>query len=418
MKSVQRAATPKPALLGGEPVFARALSWPDIWPPVDDVTERRLRDVYRSRRWTAWDETESDFAQAFAAYHGTRHGIFMVNGTVTLQCALGACGIGPGDEVIVPPLTWYATEMGPHYVGAKLVFVDIEPETLCIDPVKIEAAITERTKAIVPVHAFSAMADMDRIMAIARKHGVRVIEDCAHVHGGAWGPDGIGSIGDVGSFRFQHSKTMAAGEGGICITNDAELADRIYRMKHIGYGPGQMPGKASSGPPPGLLCHNFRATAFPALILHEQLKTLEERLETYRNAARYLEERLAQSTRIRFQQPGQRTRKRSYWQWLMIFDDPAYDDIPISLIQQALAAEGLPVTPTWDPVYRFILFNLEPHAYHIPQPCEVTERIAKRALCLLHAYLSLEMSQIERAADAIEKVVQNFDALRAHAGKG
>jgi L-glutamine:2-deoxy-scyllo-inosose/3-amino-2,3-dideoxy-scyllo-inosose aminotransferase len=227
----------KLALLGGTPVFERKLNWNTFWPPVQESTARKLFDLYLSRKWTAFDETEYAFSEAFARYHGARHGIFTINGTVTMQCALGAYGIGKGDEVIVPALTWYATAMAVHYVGATPVLVDILPDTLCIDPEKIEAAITPRTKAIIPVHLYGSMADMDRIMAIASKHRLRVIEDCAHVHGGIWDGKGIGSIGDVGSFSFQHSKIMASGEGGISITNDAQIAERIFRMKQIGYGP-------------------------------------------------------------------------------------------------------------------------------------------------------------------------------------
>jgi dTDP-4-amino-4,6-dideoxygalactose transaminase len=405
----------KLALLGGRPTIEPALELRALWPPVDEATGRKLQDLYLSRRWTAFDDTEGLFTQAFAQHHGTQHGIFMINGTVTLQCALGAYGIGPGDEVIVPALTWYATAMAVHYVGAQPVFVDIDRETLCMDPDKMESAITPRTKAVIPVHLYGSMADMERILAIARKHGLRVIEDCAHMHGGIWDGKGIGSIGDVGSFSFQQSKTMASGEGGICITNDAYAAERMFRMKQIGYGPGERPNNIRIGPPTGLLCYPFRATAFQALILLEQLKTLDARLERYRKAAEYLEGRLRQTTRIRFQTRGRKAQRQGYFGWVMIFDDPEYDDIPLSVIQQALVAEGLPALPTWDPVYRFILFNLQPGTYRIDQPCSVTEHVGRRILWLLHAFLGLDSQQIEKMADAIEKTMRNTDDLRVHA---
>jgi L-glutamine:2-deoxy-scyllo-inosose/3-amino-2,3-dideoxy-scyllo-inosose aminotransferase len=406
---------PKLALLGGQPVFELPLDSSTMWPPVDELTAKKLQDLYYSRKWTAFDETEGIFAQAFAAHHGARHGIFTINGTVTLQCALGACGIGPGDEVIVPAMTWYATAMAAHYLGAKPVFVDVDPETLCIDPDKIRAAITERTKAIIPVHLYGSMADMDRIMAIAKEHRLRVIEDCAQMHGGVWNGKRVGSIGDVGSFSFQHSKTMGCSEGGICITSDEELAERIFRMKQIGYGPGEHPGNVRHGPPPGLLCYPFRATAFPALILHEQLKTLNPRLERYGKAARYLEDRLQQSTKIRFQKRGQKADLQGYFGWVMMFDHPSYGDIPLTVLKKAICAEGLPVMPTRDPVYRFILFNLKPEAYRIDQECLVTERVIPRILWLLHCFLGLDMDKLEKVADAIEKVVSNVAELRAYA---
>lgn len=405
----------KLALLGGQPVFDKTLHWKTIWPPVDDGTERKLLELYRSRLWSAFDDTEGLFTKAFAHHHGARHGVFMVNGTVTLQCALAAYGIGPGDEVIVPPLTWYATAMAPHYLGARPVFVDVKQDTLCIDPEKVERAITERTKAIIPVHVFGSVADMDRIMEIARAHHLRVIEDCAHAHGGVWEGRGIGTIGDVGSFSFQQSKTLASGEGGICITNDAELAERIFRIKHIGYGPGQLQGQAKDTPPQGLLCHNFRATAFQALLLTEQLKSLNSRLDSYKKAVSYLEHRLTQSTRVRFQTRPEKVQRQGYYALAMIFDHPEYTDIPLSVIEKAITAEGQWVYAPWGPVYRFTLFNLRPEAYRIDQPCTVAERVGGRVLCLLHAYLGLGESYLEKIAAAIEKVMSNADQLRAYA---
>mgnify|MGYP001080748256 CR=1 FL=1 len=406
----------KLALLGGEPLSEKKMDWSDFWPPIKESTGDKLKELYLSRKWTAFDSLEGEFAQAFAKYHGAKYGIFMVNGTVTLQCALGACGIGPGDEVIVPALTWYATAMAAHYVGATPVFVDIDSETLCIDPEKIVQAITEKTKAIIPVHLYGSMADMDNIMAIAKQHGLRVIEDCAHMHGGVWDGKGIGSIGDVGSFSFQHSKTMASGEGGICITDDPELADRIFRMKHIGYGPGQLQGKALDGPEEGLLCYPFRATAFQALILNDQLKDLGSHLQRYQASIQFLEDRLHQTTKIRFQKAGRKADNQGYFGWLMIFDDPSYADIPIGTIQEAISAEGLPVLPTWGPVYDFILFNLSKESYRIDQAgSPVTESISKHSLFLLHAYLGLGQDSIEKIADIIEKIMNNCDALREYA---
>lgn len=408
----------KLSLLGGEPVLPKPLNSGEFWPPTDESTAKRLEELFYSRKWTAFDELEGVFARAFAAHHGCRHGIFMVNGTVTLQCALGAYGIGPGDEVIVPALTWYATAMAPHYLGATPVFVDIDPKTLCISPEMIKAAITEKTRAIIPVHLYGSMADMDQIMAIARQHDLKVIEDCAHAHGGVLDGKGVGSIGDVGSFSFQQSKSMASAEGGACITNDAEIADRIFRMKHIGYGPGEHPGKIDRGPPPGLLCYPFRATAFQAVILDEQLKSLDARLERYNRATRHLESRLSQSTHIRFQRRAEKTDRQGYFSWVMIFDDPRYWDIPLEVIHRAIVAEGLPVFTAHPPVYKFTLFNLKPESYRIHGECNVTERIGARVLRLNHAYLGLETSQVGKIADVLEKVMLNAEELRKYAKGG
>lgn len=405
----------KLALFGGQPVIEKCLDWRTSWPPTSESTARKLQELYFERKWTAFSEPEGVFAEAFAKHHDSKYGIFTINGTVTLQCALGAYGVGPGDEVIVPAWTWYAAAIPAHYLGAKPVFVDVDPETLCIDPDEIEAAITERTKAIIPVHLYGSMADMDRIMAIAEAHRLRVVEDCAHAHGGIWNGRRVGSIGDVGSFSFQNSKTMTSGEGGVCITSDADIAERIFRMTHIGYGPGQAQGKASSGPPADLLCYPYRATAFQAQILSEQLPNLDSLLDTYDKAVRYLEGRLTETTRIRFQKRGRRADKQGYFGWVMLFDDPRYSDISLDVIQKAVEAEGVPLFRTWDPVYRFILFNLKPEAYRIHGECAVTERLIPRTLWLLHAYLGSSKNTLEKIADALEKVMGHADELRKYA---
>lgn len=403
------------AVFGGNPVFERPLDWQTFWPPLTQSTARALQDLYFSRRWTAFDAAERAFARDFAAHHGAQHGIFTINGTVTLQSALAALRVGPGDEVIVSPLTWCSTALAVRHVGAMPVFVDIEPDTLCIDPDGIEAAITERTKAIIAVHAYGSMADMDRIMGIARHHNLKVIEDCAHMHGGSWNGKGVGSLGDVGSFSFQMCKTMSSGEGGICITSDPELAERIFRIKQIGYGSADVIGQAKHGPPPGLLCYNFRATAFHPVILQEQLEGLEGLLERYREAVRYLEGRLARSTKLRFQSPGRRATRQGYFGWFMLIDDPTYFDIPVGALQKALAAEGVPTGRAEGPVFSVALFNLTPGEYRLDRPCAVTRHVCNRSLWLLHPYLGLDHEVLERIADALEKVLDHADDLRGTA---
>ncbi len=240
----------KLALLGGKPVSTPINGIP--WPPTSEKTGDKLKELYLSRKWSFNSPSEQEFEKAYAKYHGAKHGIFMVNGTVTLECALEALGIGEGDEVVVPALTWIATAMAVRYVGAKPVFVDIEPTTLCMDPKKFEKAINPRTKAVIPVHLYGSMADLDKIIKIAKRQRLAVVEDCAHMQGGVWNGRGVGSWGDVGSFSFQQSKTVSAGEAGICLTNDDRLADRLFRTKHIGYPNGAGQGGAKHGPPEGL----------------------------------------------------------------------------------------------------------------------------------------------------------------------
>ena len=213
------------AIHGGTPVFGgkQMMSLIPPWPPRYPETEEKLIEVYRSGLWGGCKKYEEMLMTEFAAFQNARYSVWMVNGTVTLECALRALGIGPGDEVIVPGVSWIATAEAPLYVGATPVIVDIDPETCCIDPKRIEEAITPRTRAIIPVHLFSAVADMDAINAIARKHDLVVVEDCAHAHGAKQHGKGVGSLGEIGSFSFQLSKLMTGGEGGCCTTNSEDL---------------------------------------------------------------------------------------------------------------------------------------------------------------------------------------------------
>ena len=257
------------------------------WPPRNEETAEKLKELYMSGQWSFNSPMEQEFENNFDAYHGAKYGIFMANGTTTLECSLAALGVGPGDEVIVPALTWMATALAASYVGAVPVIVDVEPDTLCMDPVQVRKALTPRTKAIIPVHVYGSMANLDELLAVGEEYNLPVVEDCAHMHGGFWRGRGVGSWGKVGSFSFQQSKTLASGEGGICITNDPELAEKIYLLKHIGYARGLKQGQGVKAPD-NLLCHNYRGTAFQALILNEQLKTLDERMKIYESNVKYL----------------------------------------------------------------------------------------------------------------------------------
>jgi dTDP-4-amino-4,6-dideoxygalactose transaminase len=206
------------AIAGGTPV--RPGGYPQ-WPEHDERDVEAVARVVRGGRWGGFPEPgplAAEFAAGFAAYQGARHGVLMANGTVTMEVALKALGIGWGDEVIVPALTFSATPYAAMAAGALPVFCDVTPETLTIDPDQVEAAVTPRTRAIMPVHLGHQMADMDRVMEVARRHSLAVVEDCAHAHGQRWRDRGAGSFGEFGSFSHQSLKLLTAGEGGTLLT--------------------------------------------------------------------------------------------------------------------------------------------------------------------------------------------------------
>lgn len=208
----------------------------------------------------------NDFEQAFAAYTGTTHAIATSNGTTALHVALLAYGIGEGDEVITSPFTFIASANSVLYTGARPVFVDIEPDTFNMNAELLEAAITERTKAIMPVHLFGNPADMKRIMEIAKKHNLAVIEDCAQAHGATAYGQTVGSFG-TGCFSFYPTKNMTSGEGGMITTNDGDIADTSTLLREHG---------ARVRYQHEMLAFNFRMTNIHAAIGLAQMGKIEE----------------------------------------------------------------------------------------------------------------------------------------------
>ncbi len=402
------------ALAGGEPL-APMLMCP-AWPPLNEETAQGLTEVYYGGNWSFNGPHEQAFARDFALQHGAKHGIFVINGTVSLQCALSVLEIGPDDEVIVPALTWLATAMAPYYLGAIPVFVDIDSTTLCLHPEKLEAAITNRTRAILLVHAYGSLADIDAIRAIAQRYNLRVIEDCAHAHGGKWNGRGVGSWGDIGSFSFQQSKVMTCGEGGICITNDDTLAELLYRSKHMGYALHDHARMPTSRPPTSLICHNFRATEFQATILHHQLKMLEQRIQVYNSNATRLTHYLEAIPGLRVQARGRLANPQSYYGFVVIFHDGPLASVSTEIILAALAAEGIKagISTTYGPVYHHLLFNVPPAAYRIAVPgCPVAETLAtKQAIVLAHQWLGADEQTIETLGAIFMKLVTHAGTLQ------
>lgn len=412
----------RPAICGGTPVFNSPVSL--AWPIPHDATAKAVGELYRSGQWSWNGPWEQRAAGLLGKVHTARHAMLLANGTVTLEIALHALGIGPGDEVIMPSFTWLATAMAALYVGATPVFVDVEPGTLCLDVALAEAAITPKTKAIIPVHLYGGMTDMDAVMALATKHGLKVVEDCAHAQGGMWDGRGLGSIGDAGSFSFQQSKTISAGEGGALITNNDDLAERLYRAKHIGYAPDAIQGKASQGPPRGLVCHNYRATEFQGVVICPQLEELEA-LTVRRNAtADTLTALLETIPGLEVQKRGRKadTGRQSYYAMIVKFDPEAWAGVTKDRLIAAIEAEGLGARSTYGPVHRHLLWNVPENQYRIHggwrdslgENCRVTEEIGtQRSISLAHQFLDLPEDQIHKVAEIFHKLHQNADSLRA-----
>ena len=398
----------KLAVEGGTPIFGtkKLMELIPPWPPRYPETEEKLLEIYRGGKWSGCGPWEQKLMTEFAAFHGAKYSSWMANGTVTLQCALLALGVGPGDEVIVPGVSWIATAEAPLYAGATPVIVDIDPENCCIDPEKIEAAITPRTKAIIPVHIFSAVADMKKIMAIAEKHKLYVVEDCAHAHGAAQGGRKVGTFGQAGSFSFQLSKLMTAGEGGCCITDDEELHERIFRACHIGNSrlhPGTRPEE-------GFICHQFRFTEFQAAIIYDQMLHAKELHERRKKAMALLAGLLSDTPGIRQQSSGTPGDDRAYYFPAFLLDTKALKKgVTRAAIFEALKAEGVLFHEGWGaPLYASTMWNVPKKAY-VKHPTPNCDDVMYNRLMVTHnAVLLTNDDIISKVAEAVDKVMRHY----------
>jgi 8-amino-3,8-dideoxy-alpha-D-manno-octulosonate transaminase len=285
----------KLAIDGGTPVRKTTLGTGPYGPQFyDDAERRELLDVLESRqpfRQRSEGSKALLFEREYAAHLGAKHALGVTSGTTALMAAMAALEVGPGDEVILPAWTWYADYDAVVLAGALPVFAEID-ESFGIDPDDIEHRITPRTKVIAPSHLQGCPCDLDRVLEIARKHKIRVLEDCAQCVGGRYKGKYVGTIGDIGIFSFQLSKTITSGEGGAVVTSDPELFERAVRFHDVGVlrvhgqevGGGMLAAFASA---------NYRMNEFTAAVLRGQLRKLDAICQAVRANARKVREGIA-----------------------------------------------------------------------------------------------------------------------------
>lgn len=327
--------SPELAILGGIPV--RTKPWPK-WPVHDQSDAEALLGVLQSGVWGIGGKKVSELEAAFAALHNARFGVACCNGTIGLQIALVAAGVQPGDEVITTPYTFMATALAAVEVGAVPVFVDVEPGTHNLDPALIEAAITPRTRALIPVHIGGRPCDMDRIMEIARRRGLAVVEDACQAWTAAWRGTPVGAIGDLGMFSFQSSKNLSAGEGGLVLTNDEKLYQRAWSYHNCGRSLG---GEWYVHDFPGM---NFRLTEFQAALLLSLLKRFPAQQETRRRSMAVLQRELAPIPGLLVPDIDPRITAHACHMFMVRLDRRLIQSEKMAVIK-ALNAEGIPANP-------------------------------------------------------------------------
>lgn len=306
------------------------------WPVFGVEEEERLLRTLRSGKWGRLDGTEvEEFEQRFAALHGCRHGIAVVNGTVSLRLALLAAGITAEAEVIVPAYTFVSTATAVIEANAVPVFVDIDLDTFNMDPRAVAAAITPRTRAIIPVHFAGQPADMDALMALAAEHDLLVLEDAAHAHGALWRDRPAGSLGHIASFSFQSSKNMTSGEGGILVTNDDRLAETCRSLQNCGRVAGGewYEHHVASG--------NYRLGEFQGAILNCQLDRLEAQTVVRDRNGRRLAARLAELPGLHPQVRPAACTRHSHHLFMLRLDAEIFGMQRTALLDH-LRAEGVP----------------------------------------------------------------------------
>jgi dTDP-4-amino-4,6-dideoxygalactose transaminase len=323
----------KLAIFGGAPVRRRPFS---SWPVFGKPEEKALLRALRSGKWGKLHGSEvGTFEQRFAAMHGCKHAIGVVNGTVSLRIGLMAAGIQANDEVIVPAYTFLSTATAVVEANAIPVFVDIDLDSFNLDPKAVEAAITPRTKAIIPVHFAGQPADMKAIMLLARKHKLTVIEDAAHAHGAILGKQPAGSIGQIGSFSFQSSKNLTSGEGGLITSNDDTLAEACRSIHNCGRIPTGIWYEHH------VMSGNYRLGEFQGAVLNAQLSRLEAQTRTRDRNGQYLASRLSKLPGLHPQKRPSDCTRHSYHLFMMRIDGAAFG-IPRPAVLDALRAEGIP----------------------------------------------------------------------------
>ena len=406
------------AILGGSPLRQRPFcSWPQYRPQ----DAKRLLQVLESLHWGGYpmpSRYAGEFAERFANLHGARYGLCVANGTIALVAALQAAGIRFGDEVIVPAYTWDGTATAVLFAGGVPVFADVDPDSYCLDLESVRRALTPRTRAILPVHLAMRFADMDNLLALARERDLKVVEDCAHAHGGQYRGRGAGSMGDLGCFSFQESKLMTCGEGGIVITSSLQYFEHLQSQANCGRA--SMTDQYQQR----VLGSNYRITELQAALLIGQLDMLPELAAKRARAAGLLSDALRAIPGV-CPLPAQPaiTQEAIYCYVFQYRPEPA--GVARDLFVAALEAEGIPCDGRfYEPVYRSDLFHATPEicpqlCVSRKQPvdysvvrCPVSERAAYEESVWLPQFLLIgDDRDVEDIAGAVAKIMRHLDEL-------
>lgn len=415
-----RAASGNPnalALNGGTPV--RSTPFPS-WPQTNELDEANILKALRNHRWCTYDgEFIPKFEKAWAQDLGIRGCVMTPCGTNALHTAVEILGISPGDEVLVAPFTYIATIDAILLNYALPVFVDTDLRTFQMDPDDIEHRITEHTRAILPVHILGAPANMDRILAIAKKHNLAVIEDACQGHTAEWRGKRLGTLGTVGCFSFQESKVLPGGEAGAVVSNDEELIEKAYMFRDFGRNPKEHESFLIRGT-------KYRISDFAAAILMAQITRYKEHCVVREKNAAYLREQIRQVPGIHPQEHYPESTRQSYYCFGLRYDKEHFHGLPYQHVTRALNAEGIPVGGYYTPP-----LNREPYIEHSlnsrgfqavfskerlkkyreQNHCPHNDELCQTMLYMPHGVLLASRTDTQDIAEAFAKVQKNASSI-------
>jgi len=403
------------AMLGGKK--AKGKPFP-VWPYYDSNEDRALREVLESRVWWRTPGTKTlEFEKSFAKFHGARHGIAVTNGTAALEVTIAALGINAGDEVIVPNFTFVATASAVLFANALPVLVDVDPETYCIDPDLVEDAITSRTKAIIAVHMGGHPADLDRLKKIASRKRIALIEDSAHAHASEWRGQRVGTFGVAGTFSFQASKLITAGEGGMIISNN----DKFEVQARSVHDCGRMPGEWFYSH--FIYGSNYRLSEWQGAILQVQLGRLDQQTKRRHHNARLLDRLLGAIPGITPQKLDDRCTRNGQYAYIFHVNKKEFAGLSTERFIEALNAEGIPHQASYPPLHDLDMFRKgeyrkrlsgkqakDKHKF-LRGKFPVTQRAAWETVWLPQPVLLGDEEDMHEIAAAVTKIQKNAKEL-------
>jgi dTDP-4-amino-4,6-dideoxygalactose transaminase len=428
----QHHSPPRLAIQGGEPRVRD--QWPR-WPTADAETERAVIETLRSGRWAVtgmstgrWPR-EREFAEAFAGYLGVRHAVPVSSGSSALVVALEALGVGYGDEVLVPGLVWVACASAVTRVGATPILVDVEPDTLCMDPAAARAAATSRTRAILAVHLYSSLVDLDAFDALRSELGLPLVEDCSQAHGASWRGRRAGTFGDVAVFSFQDTKLLTCGEGGAVVTSDADLYDAAQQLRADGrrWASATVPGLGDLEEVGDWQGHNHCLGELQATVLLDRLRHLDAENARREAAVAALEHALEDVDGVEvLRRRDARVDRPTFFHLPLRIDRDELGGAALEDVRLALQAElGLFVEPLDAPLDANPLYNplrsrrfspehrarLDPTRFRLP----VARAAFASCVTLPHHMLLAEPEAMAVVGEAVVKVKAAFCGDRSHA---